>query len=105
MDLIKLTIDNREIEVPKGTTILKAAQSIGISIPTLCHFELEGMGVHNRPGGCRICVVEVEKRRNLAPACVTECMEGMVVRTNSMRVISTCQPLDKHLKTSCSTPN
>ncbi|MBQ2488805.1 MAG: (2Fe-2S)-binding protein, partial [Bacteroidales bacterium] len=88
MDLIKLTIDNREIEVPKGTTILKAAQSIGISIPTLCHFELEGMGVHNRPGGCRICVVEVEKRRNLAPACVTECMEGMVVRTNSMRVIN-----------------
>ena len=88
MDTIKLTIDNREVEVPKGTTILKAAQSLGIDIPTLCHFELEGMGVHNKPGGCRVCVVEVEKRRNLAPACVTECMEGMVVRTNSIRVIN-----------------
>ena len=76
MDTVKLIIDNREIEVPKGTTILKAAQKMGIDIPTLCHFELEGLGVHNKPGGCRICVVEVEKRRNLAPACVTDCMDG-----------------------------
>jgi hydrogenase, Fe-only len=88
MDTVKLTIDNREVEVPKGTTILKAAQKMGIDIPTLCHFELENLHVHNRPGGCRICVVEVEKRRNLAPACVTECMEGMVVKTNSIRVIN-----------------
>ena len=88
MDTVKLIIDNREVEVPKGTTILKAAQKLGIDIPTLCHFELENLHVHNRPGGCRICVVEVEKRRNLAPACVTECMEGMVVKTNSIRVIN-----------------
>ncbi|HHU33812.1 MAG TPA: 2Fe-2S iron-sulfur cluster binding domain-containing protein [Bacteroidetes bacterium] len=88
MDTIKLTIDFKEVEVPKGTTILKAAQQIGITIPTLCHFELSGMNIHNRPGGCRICVVEVEGRRNLAPACVTECVEGMVVRTNSIRAIN-----------------
>ena len=88
MDTIKLTIDNREIEVPKGTTILNAAKQMGISIPTLCHFEFKGMDVHNRPGGCRLCVVEVAGRRNLAPACVTECMPDMVVRTNSMRVIN-----------------
>jgi NADP-reducing hydrogenase subunit HndD len=88
MDTIKLTIDFKEVEVPKGTTILKAAQKIGITIPTLCHFELSGMNIHNRPGGCRICVVEVEGRRNLAPACVTECVEGMVVRTNSIRAIN-----------------
>ncbi len=88
MDMIKLTIDNREVEVPKGTTILKAAQTIGINIPTLCHFELEGLGVHNKPGSCRICVVEVAGRRNLAPACITECMPDMVVKTNSMRVIN-----------------
>ncbi len=88
MDKIKLTIDNREVEVAKGTTILKAAQSIGISIPTLCHFELKGLNVHNKPGSCRICVVEVAGRRNLAPACVTECMPDMVVSTNSMRVIN-----------------
>ena len=88
MDTIKLTIDNREVEVPKGTTILNAAKQLGISIPTLCHFEFKGMDVHNKPGGCRICVVEVAGRRNLAPACVTECMPDMVVRTNSMRVIN-----------------
>ncbi len=88
MDTIKLTIDFKEVEVPKGTMILKAAQQIGITIPTLCHFELSGMDIHNRPGGCRICVVEVEGRRNLAPACVTECVEGMVVRTNSIRAIN-----------------
>ena len=74
--------------MPKGTTILNAAKQLGISIPTLCHFEFKGMDVHNKPGGCRICVVEVAGRRNLAPACVTECMPDMVVRTNSMRVIN-----------------
>lgn len=94
MDTIKLNIDNREVEVEKGTTILKAAQKLGIDIPTLCHFELNGLNVHNKPGGCRICVVEVVKdfngrpRRNLAPACVTECVPDMVVRTNSIRVIN-----------------
>ena len=87
MNNIKLTIDHKEVSVPQGTTILRAAQSIGIEIPTLCHFELEGLNIHNKPGGCRICVVEVEGRRNLAPACVTECSEGMVVKTNSIHVL------------------
>ena len=41
MDTIKLTIDNRAVEVPKGTTILKAAEQMGIKIPTLCNFELD----------------------------------------------------------------
>ena len=88
MDKISLIIDNKEVSVPKGTTILNAAHGIGIDIPTLCHFELAGMNIHNKPGGCRICVVEVEGRRNLAPACVTECLEGMVVKTNSIRVLN-----------------
>ena len=52
MDTIKLTIDNRTVEVPRGTTILKAAEQMGISIPTLCHFELDGLALENRPGGC-----------------------------------------------------
>ena len=88
MDKIKVIIDNREVLVDRGTTILKAAQQIGIDIPTLCHFEVENLKIHNKPGGCRICVVEVVGRRNLAPACVTECMPDMVVRTNSIRVIN-----------------
>lgn len=86
--MVKLTIDNRPIEVEAGTTILKAARQFGIDIPTLCYFELAGMNFENKPGGCRVCVVEVEGRRNLAPACVTECMEGMVVHTHNARVIN-----------------
>ena len=88
MDTIKLTIDNRAVEVPKGTTILKAAEQMGIRIPTLCHFELDGLALENRPGGCRVCVVEVVGRRNLAPACITECMPDMVVKTNSFRALN-----------------
>ena len=86
--MINLTIDNKAIQVPEGTTILKAARMNGIDIPTLCHFELDGMNFENKPGGCRVCVVEVKGRRNLAPACATDVMEGMEVLTHSARVIN-----------------
>ena len=86
--MINLTIDNKPIQVPEGTTILKAARMNGIDIPTLCHFELDGMNFENKPGGCRVCVVEVKGRRNLAPACATDVMEGMEVFTHSARVIN-----------------
>ena len=88
MDKIKLTIDNNEVEVANGTTILDAAKTIGVQIPTLCHMKLHDMGIENKPGGCRVCVVEVKGRRNLAPACVTEASEGMVIHTHSIRVIN-----------------
>jgi len=88
MDLVKLTIDGRQVEVPKGMTIHKAAKSIGIDIPVLCYMDLKGLNIENKPGGCRVCVVEVEGRKNLPPSCSTEVMEGMVVRTNSIRVIN-----------------
>ena len=86
--MVKLTIDNKPVEVAEGTTILKAARQAGINIPTLCYFELDGMKFENKPGGCRVCVVEVEGRKNLAPACATDVMEGMVVHTHSARVIN-----------------
>lgn len=88
MDKIKLTIDNREVEVENGTTIFQAARQMGIDIPALCYMKLDNLGVENRPGGCRICVVEVEGRRNLAPSCSTVCTHGMVVHTHTMRVIN-----------------
>ena len=88
MEMIKLTIDNKPLVVKKGTTILKAAASIGIDIPTLCYMKLEDMNIENKPGGCRVCVVEVEGRRNLAPACATEVAEGMEVSTHSMRAVN-----------------
>ncbi|MBQ9311986.1 MAG: iron hydrogenase small subunit [Bacteroidales bacterium] len=86
-NMINLTIDDIKVQVPKGTTILKAAKSIGIDIPTLCHYELKGQGVENRPGSCRVCMVEVEGKGNLAAACATNVSEGMVVKTHTLRVI------------------
>ncbi len=85
---IKIIIDNKEIEVQKGTTILDAAKTIGIYIPALCYMNLESLGVKNCPSGCRVCVVEVDGRRNLAPSCSTQCTPGMVIHTHTQRVLN-----------------
>jgi len=86
--MINMTINNIPVKVAKTATILTAAQKIGIKIPTLCHFELDCFSFEHRIGSCRICVVEVEGRRNLAPACCTPVEEGMVVKTNTLRAIN-----------------
>jgi len=88
METIRLSIDNRQVEVPKGTTINKAAKQAGIDIPVLCYMELKDLCIENKPAGCRICVVEVEGRRNLAPSCATNCENGMVVKTHTTRVLN-----------------
>ncbi|NOR74601.1 MAG: 4Fe-4S dicluster domain-containing protein [Draconibacterium sp.] len=88
MDTVNLTIDNKTVVVKKGTTILEAASEIGVQVPTLCHMKLDDLNIENKPGGCRICVVEVEGRRNLAPACCTDVHEGMNVSTHSLRAIN-----------------
>ncbi|MCL6557541.1 MAG: (2Fe-2S)-binding protein, partial [Firmicutes bacterium] len=73
---IILTIDGLEVSVEKGTTVLEAAQKVGIYIPFLCfHPELTGSG------GCRVCAVEIDGK--VVPSCTTQAREGMVVRTNS----------------------
>lgn len=77
----KVIIDGIETEVPPGTTILKAAQKVGIDIPYFCYHP------YLKPAGlCRMCLVEVEKMPKLVPACTTEVMDGMVVKTNTQRV-------------------
>lgn len=88
MSNIKLTIDKKVVEVPRGTTIYKAAKSVGIDIPVLCYMHLDHLGVENKPGACRICVVQVEGRRNLAPSCSTEALDGMEIKTHSVRVLN-----------------
>ena len=88
MNNVNLTINDKNVTVPAGSTILDAAKKLNINIPTLCYCEKLGCGVSNNPASCRICVVEVEKRRNLAPACATPVMEGMVVHTNSLRALN-----------------
>ena len=68
MDQVKLTIDGKTVEIPKGTTIYKAAKELGIEIPILCYMDLKDLNIEHQPGGCRICSVEIERRRNLAPS-------------------------------------
>jgi predicted molibdopterin-dependent oxidoreductase YjgC len=78
---VELTIDGTTLSVPAGTTLLAACRTIGIEIPTLCFLEtLHPVNV------CRICVVEVEGARVLAPACSRMVEAGMKVHTNSERV-------------------
>jgi len=88
METVKLTIDQKAVEVSVGTSILKAARRVGIEIPTLCYMHLEDLNIEHKPGGCRVCVVEVQGRRNLAPSCATDVAEGMVVNTHSIRVLN-----------------
>lgn len=79
---VTLTINGIEVTVPQGTTILQAAEKLGFFIPTFCYDpEL------TRPGSCRICVVEVEKAKNLTVSCATVARDGMVVYTDSPAVI------------------
>lgn len=87
MSLVTLTINNKKIEVEEGTTILNAAKKLNINIPTLCHLKIHDNKTENHPGSCRVCVVEVEGKKNLAPACCTPVTEGMVVKTNSIKAI------------------
>jgi bidirectional [NiFe] hydrogenase diaphorase subunit len=80
MELIKLFIDEKAIVVKKGTTILHAAQSSGIEIPTHCHDD------QLRPyGGCRMCLVEITKndKKKLVASCLYEVEEGLVVKTRT----------------------
>lgn len=85
--MVKLTINNRDVEVPAGSTILEAAKKLNIKIPTLCHMDLHDLKMVNQAASCRVCVVEVEGRRNLAPACATPVFEGMIVRTDTVKSI------------------
>jgi NADH dehydrogenase/NADH:ubiquinone oxidoreductase subunit G len=77
----KLTIDSQEISADAGTTLLEAAASAGIKIPTICWHEATTSNAL-----CRICVVEVEGQRLLQPACIVKAAEGMKVQTRSERV-------------------
>ena len=80
--MVNLKINNIPVSVPEGTTILEAARSVGIRIPTLCYLK-----EINAIGACRICVVEVKGARSMVAACVYPVAEGMEVTTNSEAVI------------------
>ena len=78
---VSLTIDDQSVEVPEGATILEACEKLGIDTPTLCYGDtLQPANV------CRVCVVEIEGGRVLAPACSRKAEDEMVVKTDSERV-------------------
>jgi formate dehydrogenase major subunit len=81
MTTVKLTIDGKPIAVAPGTTILAAARTLGLSIPTLCH--VEGF---EPSASCFLCAVKIEGRPNLWPSCATPAGEGMVVISDSDEV-------------------
>ena len=82
--MVTLTIDNKQVTVPEGTSILDAAKKLGIDIPHLCYLK-----DINRIAACRVCCVEVEGERAMVTACNSFVKEGMVVHTNSPRARAT----------------
>ena len=79
--LIKLKIDDREVQVPAGTLVIEATRRLGIEVPSFCYYP--GLSLQ---AACRMCLVEVEKAPKLQTACTLVAGEGMVVRTNTEQV-------------------
>ena len=79
--MVTLTIDKKQVTVPENTSILEAARSVNINIPTLCY--LRGI---NQIGACRLCMVEIAGMERLVPACDNVVANGMIVYTNSKKV-------------------
>ena len=78
---VTLTIDGQQVVVPKATTVMHAAEKIGVHIPRLCyhpHLSIEG--------ACRVCIVKVEGQEAFVASCCAEVQEGMVVQTNSPEI-------------------
>ncbi|HEY9062931.1 MAG TPA: NADH-dependent [FeFe] hydrogenase, group A6 [Pseudobacteroides sp.] len=91
-DMVGIKINNREMKVPKGITIVEAAHEAGVKIPTLCHLDLHDIKMVNKTASCRVCMVELvdsrSNRNKLVPACVTKVSEGMEVLTSTLRAIT-----------------
>ncbi len=85
---VNLKINDSPVSIESGATILEAAELLNIRIPTLCHMKMDCFQLEHRTGSCRVCVVEVKGRPNLAPACSTPVTEGMEVHTNTLRAIN-----------------
>lgn len=79
---IKLNIDGIDVEVEKGTSVLAAAKTANINIPTLCFLKKI-----NANGDCRMCLVDIEGRKSYVPSCITQAEEGMVVKTNTKQLM------------------
>ncbi len=83
--MVNLKINDIDVSVPEGTTILEAAREINVKIPTLCHYNLPEINFVNQHANCRVCMVQWG--RGLVPACNTLVKEGMEIRTDTQKVI------------------
>ena len=78
---VSLNVDGREVTVPEGTSIMRAAAEVGVKVPKLCATDsLDAFG------SCRVCLVEIEGRKGYPASCTTQAEEGMVVNTQSDRL-------------------
>lgn len=87
--MITFYINDREVTVPEGTTILEAAREINVYIPTLCHMDLHAMKISNHNASCRVCMVEQEGREKMLTACSVVAWDGLRVRTDTPKVVKT----------------
>lgn len=85
--MISLTINGKKVEVSESTTVLDAAKSLNIKIPTLCHMDLGDIKFVNKLASCRVCLVEDLDKNKFIPACATFVKEGMNIKTDSQEVI------------------
>lgn len=85
--LVNIKINGKNYVEDSSLTILKACKKNGIHIPTLCYLFHEESNFEHKPASCRVCVVEIEGKKTLVPACATLISEGMVINTNNKKVI------------------
>lgn len=85
--MVNLTINGKNVEVSEATTVLDAARSLNINIPTLCHMDLQDIKFVNKLASCRVCLVEDLDKGKFIPSCATFVKEGMNIRTDSQEVI------------------
>ena len=81
--IVTIRINGRPVRARAGQTVMAAARSVGIEIPSLCHHPAV-----TPLGACRICLVEIERQRNLQPACTFPVLEGLRIETESANVVA-----------------
>ena len=87
--MLTIKINDVDVQVKEGTTILQACEKINIHIPTLCHLDMHSLGFVNSEANCRVCMVELAHNHKLVPACNTLVKDKMEIRTDTPRVIRT----------------
>ncbi|MDQ2087053.1 NADH-dependent [FeFe] hydrogenase, group A6 [Herbivorax sp. ANBcel31] len=90
--MLSVIINDQKLQVLEGITILEAANQAGVKIPTLCHLDLHDIKMVNQTASCRVCMVELvdskNNRNKLVPSCVTKITDEMIIRTDTLRAIT-----------------